>query len=715
MPNINIDFSISVLFIILLVVAACAVATYYYRTTLPPIPRWKRFLLTALRAAALSLVLILIFEPLLSLVRSFMRPPGVAVLIDDSRSMQIQDKDGDRGQILSSVVHHSSMNRLAGNTELHWHTFGARLTEHDGLDSLALSEEATDISSALKQLGEQKERNNIRAAVLVTDGAFNLGQNPLYEAEKLGIPIYTVGIGDSSEQRDVLITKVVTNSLVYSDVETPVDVTIKSSGFGGKNVDVVLMEGNKELKRATLALQDGTREYPVSLPYTPEGEGMKKFTLRVSGIEGELTTDNNRKSFFARILKSKLRVVLLGLPGPDFSILEQTLAEEKNIAVRSFAQRPLGGWYGETPNRAALDSADCLMLIGLPTTTTDMQTLELVRVAALDAGKPLFFIDGKGVDDGRLRTLGPSLPFIPSPSSAIEQLIFLQPSGTQKNHPILNGGIEGAWDRLPPIFSKQSRYKARPEAVVLGNIRIMNVATPDPLMIIRNVNRQKSMAILGYGVWRWRLMAQGTPDTEKLLSALLANSIRWLTTREDNKPVKVAPSKDIYTHGEPVEFLGQVYDASGRPVESAQLRVTAIQDNREFETLLRPIGNGRYEGTIDGLAVGDYSYRAVAALDGQPLGEDRGRFSVGELNLEFLDTKMNISLLRLLASRTGGKYYSPDDIGGLPSDLATQPTFKPEEVLDTTRLELWNWQYMLALIVTLFAVEWFIRKRSGML
>lgn len=715
MPTINLDFSVTTVVVLFLVLVACVVAAYYYRTTLPPVPRWKRLLLVALRASALSLVLMLIFEPLLSLVRSFMRPPVLAVLIDDSRSMLIKDGMGAREEILRALIHDPLFSRIANRAELRWYTFGERLTERDFPDSLGLDQEATDISAALKQLGEQKERNNIHAALLVTDGVFTLGQNPLYEAEKLGMPVYTVGIGDSSEQRDVLITKAITNDLVYAETETPVDVTIKSSGFGVKNVEVVLLEGNKELQRIAVRLQDGTREYPVPLSYVPEGEGMKKYTVRVSGLDGELTFDNNRKVFFARVLKSKLRVLMLGVPGPDLSILKQTFAEEKNITVQSFTQHPRGGWLDRRPNRQSIDSADCLVLVGLPTTATDEQTLQLLRSATMEGGIPLIFIDGKGVDEVRLRQLSSVLPFLPSPSTQAEQLVFLQPSATQKNHPIMNPNIEGVWERLPPVFGKQSLYRPKPEAVVLGTARIQNVVTPDPLMLIRSVNRQKSLAILGYGIWRWRLMAQGNPDTENVLSTILANSIRWLTTREENKPVKVTPTKDLYTQGEPVEFLGQVYDASARPVDNAELLVAATQGERQFETVLRPIGNGRYEGAIDGLAEGEYAYRATAAGDGQSLGQDNGRFSVGELNLEFLDTKMNISLLRLLASRTGGEYYSPGDLSGLDGDLASRRDFIEKEVHTSTELELWNWQYMLAAIIALFALEWFIRKRSGML
>jgi hypothetical protein len=188
-----------------------------------------------------------------------------------------------------------------------------------------------------------------------------------------------------------------------------------------------------------------------------------------------------------------------------------------------------------------------------------------------------------------------------------------------------------------------------------------------------------------------------------------------LTTRDDNRPVKVVPSKDAYTQGELVEFTAQVYDASANPIENAQVKIAARSQQGEFETLLHPTGNGRYEGSLDGLSEGDYTFRASASMDGQSLGDDRGRFTVGELNLEFQDTRMNVQLLRQLAASSGGKYFSPMEADGLVNTLSALPTFTSRQIQRAESFELWNWKYMLALVVLVLATEWFVRKRSGML
>ncbi|MBI5473300.1 MAG: hypothetical protein HY961_13230 [Ignavibacteriae bacterium] len=721
MPQLNLTFTTSALVVVLFVLIATAISIYFYRHTIPPISRRRKIVLVALRALALALLLMLLFEPLLRLISSSTQDPALAVLIDNSKSMKIVDKTGDRFARLKSVLSGGTMKSVDAIGDQQFFAFGAntKQLEVSQLDSLAADADATDITSSLRAVADEKTRSNINAALLITDGSYNLGQNPLYEAEQLGIPVFTIGIGDSTEQKDVLISKIVTNDLVYNETEVPVDVTIKSSGYKGEKVEVTLSEGTKELARTTLLLEEGTREYGVRLSYTPEGEGVKKYSVRVSQLPGELTAANNQRSFLAKILKSKLRVTIVaGAPSPDLSIIKQTLKEDRNLDVRSFTQKSGFGFYEGQLTVAVLDSSDCLVLIGFPVSATTDAVMDVIRSSVQRNTIPVLFIGGKFFDERKLSSLASLLPFTSLNPSQSEQLVFIEIAAAQRNHPILatntDEGVE-SWKGLPPIFRTQTTYRAKAEATILANTKINTIVLNDPLIAIRNVSKQKSMAVTGYGLWRWRLMAQGTPETGRLLATFLANSVRWLTTREDNRPVKVTPTKDAFTQGEPVEFVGQVYDANADPVENAELKVTAKREGKDYTTTLRPLGNGRYEGVIEGLGEGDYAFAASANLEGQPLGTDAGRFSVGELALEFQDTRMNAQLLRQIAGRTGGKFYTPETFADLANELRNTPAFAPKEIQTAQEFELWHWKYMLAIVVLLFAIEWFIRKRAGML
>jgi hypothetical protein len=255
----------------------------------------------------------------------------------------------------------------------------------------------------------------------------------------------------------------------------------------------------------------------------------------------------------------------------------------------------------------------------------------------------------------------------------------------------------------------------RPEAALLVSASLQNIVLNEPLASVRDVNRQKSFALTCYGVWRWRLMTQGKGDAAGFLPALLSNAVRWLTTKEDTKSVRVTPVKEAFTTAEAVEFTGEVYDEQLRPVDDAELIVTLRRASDETRVALTAVGNGRYEGSVTGLGEGEYTFTGHAATGGKEYGVDRGKFTVGQMNVEYLETKMNKTLLEQIAYRTGGAFTPIGAADGGPGKSASGATFAPREIVQAREVELWNWQVLAGMIIALFALEWFLRKKSGMI
>jgi hypothetical protein len=130
---------------------------------------------------------------------------------------------------------------------------------------------------------------------------------------------------------------------------------------------------------------------------------------------------------------------------------------------------------------------------------------------------------------------------------------------------------------------------------------------------------------------------------------------------------------------------------------------------------MQAIGNGRYEGTVDGLPEGDYTFEARAS-DGQAgLGTDAGRFAVGGMNVEFQDTRMNRAVLEEVATATGGAFFTVGDFDGAIAAVRALPTFVPRTVQDDRRFDLWTLPAILGALIALLSIEWYLRKRSGML
>lgn len=719
LPSIEFSFSSSPVYAATAVLAAAALAYFFYRFTLPPVSRALRIVLSTLRGAALALVLLLLLEPVLRTSFVTRHPPVVAVLADRSASMSIVDRTGSRAGQMRKLLALTIPGAIPAGVETSVYSFGASLRGplRGPVDSL--EDEVTDIAGALHALARERDRLNIRAAVMLSDGMYTEGENPLYSAIESGIPMFTVGIGDTAEQKDVLISRVTANDVVYAGTTAPVDVVVKSSGYGGEKAEVTLSDGAQTLDRAVVVLPAGTAEVSARLSSTPGGEGSRRYTVRVSSLPGELTEANNRRTFSVKVLRSTMRVLILAAaPGPDLSVIRGTLGEDPNITAHVLTQKFGGGYYEGTLTRQAVDSADCILTIGLPDAATAPGEIDLVRSAIADDRKPLFWVGGKAIDSRRLPTMAPSLPVIPEGSSSGEQEVEFVPDPSHLDHPLLalgTGVPSDSWNHLPPVFSPRASFRLREGSVSLGSPRIRNVPLPQPFMAVRAIAGTRSLCVTGYGLWRWRLMAQGNPETASLFASFLSSAIRWLTSRAEDRNVRVTAVRDQFSRGEPALFSGQVYDATSQPVDDAQVSLDIAAGGEHVRADLHPAGSGMYEGAVEGLPQGEYTFRASASKAGREIGRDAGSFVVGGLNLEYRDTRMNAEVLRQIAYRTSGAYLTPGDADRLRGMLASLKSLSGREERHTEALELHRWPYLMCLVILCFSAEWIIRKRSGMI
>jgi hypothetical protein len=258
-------------------------------------------------------------------------------------------------------------------------------------------------------------------------------------------------------------------------------------------------------------------------------------------------------------------------------------------------------------------------------------------------------------------------------------------------------------------------FRARSGGTVLARAVLNDVVLEDAMLIAGVSGGRKALSLTGYGIWRWKLMGTSDPSTEETFATFLTSGIRWLTTREQDKGLHVRTTREFYPQGEAVEFVGQVYDEAARPVDNAVVRVKVRSGDEVTDLALTSAGSGRYEGSLFGIGPGDYSFNSVATLESDTLGRSRSRFSVGELNLEFRDTRMDAGLLRRLSEGTGGRFFVAGEGEALEEALASLDSFVPSERTEETSIELWNWIYSLLVIVLCFSAEWFLRKKAGMI
>lgn len=705
----ELSFSFDAPFLILGAIILIVYTIMIYRITIPTVSKTFKSVLTFFRASALILILMAIFEPVLTLIYNEIIEPEHLVFIDNSSSMAISDSQATNNNIGNFLKQIES----SANSKTSFYLFGETIEKLESNDSehLNFNEKSTNFQTIFDNFDISKR--NVASFVVISDGNFNTGNSPIYSAETIGVPIFTIGVGDTTQQKDVWISKIQYNNYIYADKETIVNAVINNIEFSSKPVVISFYEDLKLLNQEKIILgQTGINK--VQFAYTPTEPGERKLTISISGISNETTTANNKKTVYVNVLNNKLQILLVGgTPSADLTAIKNSLEYDVNLEVNRIIQIAPNKFLDETNKSELLDNSDILFLIGFPSSSTSYEFLSQIKIELESNNKPFFILVNNDTDILKLKILENRLSF--NFNQIVKSYQSIQPIIAIPNNPIIKNGIGDItkWENLPPIVRNSTMFSAKPNTETLAEIKVKNIHLKQPLISsIKQGNRQ-SIAVIAGDIWRWKLQAASKADG--LFDTFLQNCVKWLNTTSEQKPVTIKPTKRIFQNGELVEFSGQIYDETFTSIENAEVNVTIKSNDKNFETILSSIGNGIYEGSFDAPLPGDYTYKASAIVENQKVGQDNGRFTVSAVDIEQLSPKANTDLLKLMATVSKGKYAYLNDAEKIIDMLNEKSISFPSKKKYTESYDLWADEWLLFIIVILFALEWFYRKRAGML
>lgn len=697
-------------------------------TLVSPAVAWG---LVSLRIAAAAVLLAILSEPASRMLPERTEPPGVAVLFDTSASMGLSDRLGRRNETLAAVLSSDALNVIGTRHRVHRYRFAEDLSplSESEADSLPTDGAGTDIGAALSFLENGSRSGRFSAAILVSDGNFTVGRDPLRVAENLDLPLYTVGIGDTLGVRDISVSHLTVNEVVYAGSNVPVEVVVNGRGYDRVRVPVTLREGNRILRSEEITLDGREGDRTVVFHVVPDTVGLHRYQVELPELDGEITARNNRRVFTIKVLKSGLRVLYVeGAPRADMGFLRRTLEKDPGLEVTSIVFRPDDATYPEPMPASRMEwfSYDLVILGSVDYERIRPWARFLVSFVEERGGGLIAFGGPRSFEMGGYAgtPVGNMMPFgIAAAARGMTDKTFvpvLTADGSM--HPITRLDddpveSERRWTELPPLPEMNQAGRAKPGATVLARNPTWQVEGEDaPVIAEHRYGQGRVLGVAAHGLWHWDLMMWGSGGTNAAYERFWNNAVRWITVREGSRRIRVASDKLQYRDGETIRFDGQIYDENYRPVERADVSVAVRSEGEGADALQLELsstaqGLGRYAGRLQFLPAGTYSFEATAALNGRLLGTDNGAFVVGEAGAEFERTRMNRALLVQLADMTGGRFYLPSETGRLADDVDLDDII----VQETRIFTLWDHPAVLILLVGLLAAEWLVRRYTGMI
>jgi hypothetical protein len=705
--------NISLFIIILVSLMAAGLAFYQYRRTIPPVSKNLRIFLALLRGITMAFILVLLFAPEITAIWQVKEKARVALLIDRSASMGIKEGDNNRLKRAISAAEKLSAT-IQNRVDLVMYAFDTDTLRLSDLQ-IDTTQLGTNIEKALTNI--IRKQTSAADIVLITDGNFTVGDNPLYAERQNQIRVFSVGIGDSVESIDLVITDVKTNKIIYHNQPTEIQASLMLRGSDNQTLRLRLMQERRVLQAKEL--QSGRRDELHTVPFQiiPEKTGPQQFKIEAETLSGESLTKNNSFTFSIDVLKDKIHVVLLsGKPGYENRFLQSTLSQLKEIDLKTSVFKGNDQYYLNQAEKI-VDSADVLILENFPGQGRIGPADFNILRKALSNRTPSLIILGEYPASQTLSLIKEWFPLTSLQKSTAPLSIQVRLAAEGRSLPLLsifNSEDEENkfWKEIPPLVYRflDVEFEDAARALLVSSRSAKNNDRILPVICSYSAKGRRSLLFLGSGFWRWAFMTAESRTYQDSWQQILKNMIRWLDSETANKNVILTTPQKNREIGTEVKLQTQVYDLAYQPLNEASVKTIINGPTSSFELESAFSGNGNYETSFIPADPGNYIIKAEAWRNDVRIGEDKLIIPILPVNQEFIETTQNVQLLKKLAAKNGGHYVRDQQIEELIPMIRTETISKQKQ----ETVEIWNRLPVLLTIIGLLCVEWFIRKRKGL-
>jgi hypothetical protein len=656
--------------------------------------------------------------------------PSVAVLVDDSASMDTRDVVPPAGGTPRSRREAAAPLRTADA----WQSLAKTVdVVVDPFAAAAGAEQGTDLNAPLARALD--EVRDLRGVVLVSDGDWNRGDPPLQAAARLrarGIPVFAVPVGSRTRLPDLEVLSLDAPTFGVAGKTVRIPFTIDSA-LPREHVTTVTLrssDGDEITQEVRLAPMARTSDAVV---WKPRGTGDFTLTLELPGHPDEVSAGNNTRSAPIAIRQEKLRVLVVeSHPRWEYRYLRNALSRDPGIDLSCLLFHPELGHVGGGNQDyikafpAGLDELskyDVVFLgdVGVGDGQLTTEQCRLLRGLVEFQASGLVFIPGA---QGRQLTLADT------PLDALYPVALdpAQPGGWGSRAPghfeltesgrrslltkLADTEDENAevWEDLPGFQWYAPVERARPGTETLSVHKdASNASGRLPLLVTRTFGSGKVLFMGTDGAWRWR---KGVED--KYHYRFWGQVVRWMAYQRNmarGESMRLYFTPDQPQARQTITLQANVMDRSGEPLARGDVAARIVAPSGKAEVVrLASAGEewGVFSGRFTPEESGQHKVTLLSKDSGDPLETS---FYVQGGVAEPVGRPARPEVLEELVRVTRGRLLRADRVDEIVEALAALPGPPPT----VRRVQLWSHPAVAGGLVALMGAFWVGRKAVGLI
>lgn len=666
-------------------------------------------------------------------------PGRLAVLIDASRSMQVQEQGEPRYKAVDRVL------RNISGDDIDFYHFGGEL--RSGLPS-SYDLTTTDIESALSTLADRVAGEKLSGVVLITDGLDRGLLRRRFQREEKPAPPRVPGpltvyqIGTPGDLKDLAVRSVDTGGFAFRSEPFTIAARLSSTGYAGRRVTVTLTRDGQPVTARSVRIDD-SGEAEVVFDVRPEAVGRFAYEVSVPVFDDDAVPSNNVAPVVVQVVRDRMSVLqVAGAPSFDVKFLRRFLKGDPSVDLVSFfilrTEEDIAGTDYRNHE---------LSLIQFPYSelfSTELKRFDIIIFQNFDHER--YFRPGEAdrlldnirrfvEEDGKgFVMIGGDLSFDLGGygGTFVENMlpVDLGVRGAQadsrpvrpaltdegRRHPITRLVTEPAendewWGRLPELTGVNKVRGASSGATVLLEHPALkgDDGRAMPILAVSEAGRGRAMAFTGDASWRWSLgeAAQGRGNQAYL--RFWKNSFRWLIQDPSTNRVTVDTPRENYGIGDTVRVIVRARDTGFAPLPRADVSVKVRGPGGVRE--LTGVTTADGEIALELLAEERGAHRVEARVTnrGQLIGEEDTVYAVTTRDPELDEVIPDTAFLQWLATSVDGTFVGPGDRATPLRDPTSGRT-----VWDRRETPLWRAPGLILWIGLFGGLAWIVRRRAGM-
>ena len=722
---------------------AVALAVLSYRRALSSTK--FSFALLGIRVALIGLIVFCLFRPVLIVKAAMAQQNFLAVLIDDSRSMQIGDAD--EGQARGDFARHqfgdrtaATLKRLSDKFVVRTFRFSSNATRLATPSELTFGGVETKLGAALDGARQELAGLPLAGMVLVTDGADTTDAalaDAVLSLKAAALPVFTVGVGQERLARDIQVDRVSTPRQALKGTSLLIDVVVRQTGYAGSSVTLDVEDAGRIVGTQQVTLPADGEPASVRVRVMAADAGPRVFKFRVSPQPDEVISQNNARESLIDVVDRPERILYYeGQPRFEMKFIRQAVKDDKNLQVVTLLRTAeskylrlgvddpehLAGGFPKT--REELFAYRGLILGSVEASAFTGDQLRMIAEFVEKRGGGLLVLGGPAAfaEGGYAGTpVADVLPVVldravrAANGKLAATPVLVRPTRAGEGHAVTQiAATEAAsrarWPELPELTTVNTIRAVKPGATVLlsgadGRRRDLVV------LASQRYGRGKAIAQPVQDSWLWQMHAKMSVE-DQTHENYWRQLLRWLV---DGVPdtVDVHTVADRVQPGEPVTLVADVVDRAFVELNDAKVVAHVRRPNGTVDTVpMQWTGeqNGEYRATFPTVEGGLYTAEVEAVRGTTPVGRTATQVRVVPSDAEYFDAAMQAARLRRIAEETGGRFYTAGAISGLPEDLQ----YTGRGVTTIEELELWHMPIVLLTLLGLMFGEWGLRRRVGL-